>query len=268
MTAPVMVAAPGQSNRCRVPVARSSSTRRARTTEATDTGTVTRNTDDQPNEPARSPPTKTPVAPPTAEAAPQMLIALARACSGEGQHEQRHGSGAERGGAGALDDRGPPTSIPSFAAAAASRVPSGEQGRAGREHAASAEQVRGTSGQQQQSAEREDVGVDHPGQAGRAEPEVGLDGRKRHVDDRGVQHDDELGGHQQCERDGPASALDKIDAPGTMGGAVGDYCVWGAESRTAVVWGAARMVVMVGLPLVVWMHAHGAAGGGPLAPAR
>ena len=71
----------------------------------------------------------------------------------------------------------------------------------GDEHAASAEQVCGTPGQQQQAAEREDVGVDDPGDAGGAEPEVGLDGGQRHVDDRGVEHDDELGGDQQPEGD-------------------------------------------------------------------
>ena len=80
ITAPVMDTAPIQSKRRRTPREPSGSTRRAIATPATETGTVTRNTDDHPKAPTRTPPAITPAAPPSAEAAPQMLIAFAR-CS-------------------------------------------------------------------------------------------------------------------------------------------------------------------------------------------
>ncbi len=176
---------------------------------------MTRKTEDQPNEPARSPPRKTPVAPPTADAAPQMLIALARACPGKVTSSSDMAAGLRAAAPVPWMIR-PAYEHPFVCGGGRQQGADGEHGRAGHEHAAPAEQVRGTTRQQQQSAEREDVGVDHPGQTGRAESEVGLDGRKGHVDDRGVEHDDELGGHQQSEGDGAASALDETDARGCI----------------------------------------------------
>src|SRR3954471_17240277 len=41
-----------------------------------------------------------------------------------------------------------------------------------------------------------------------AEAEVGLDRRQRHVDDRGVQHHDELGGPEQPQGEPPAPTRD------------------------------------------------------------
>ena len=122
MTAPVMAAAPGASNRCRVPVEVSSSTRRARTMEARENGTVTRNTADQPNVPVRMPPRKTPVAPPTAEAAPQALIALARAGPGKVSRSSDMAAGLSEAAPAPWMMR-PATSICSLLAAAARRVP-------------------------------------------------------------------------------------------------------------------------------------------------
>src|SRR5690606_27384640 len=54
--------------------------------------------------------------------------------------------------------------------------------------------------------ERQDVRVDDPGDRRRVEAEVGLDGGERDVDDRGVEHDDELRGDQQREGDHPPAA--------------------------------------------------------------
>ena len=82
---------------------------------------MTRNTDDQPREPASSPRDTTPVAPPSVEAAPQMLMARAR-CPGEGQDEQGHRGRTECGGADALDDAASQEQ-PLVWAAAATRVP-------------------------------------------------------------------------------------------------------------------------------------------------
>ena len=124
--------------------------------------------------------------------------------AGEGQQEQRHGGRAEGGGAGALDDAAADEQL-LVGGDGREQGADGEQGRAADEHAAPAEQVRGPAGQQQQAAEGQDVGVDDPGEGGGAEAEVGLDGRQRDVDDGGVEHDDELGGHQQPEGDPAAS---------------------------------------------------------------
>ena len=145
----------------------SSRTRRARTMAATETGTVTRNTDDQPKVPARSPPARTrrslrrgP------RRRPRALIARARARPGKCQQQQRHGGRAERGGAGALDDAAG-DQHPSLPAAPASSVPAVNSRGAGDEHAPAAEEVGGAAGEQQQAAEGEHVGVDHPGESGR-----------------------------------------------------------------------------------------------------
>ena len=67
----------------RVLMGPSSNTCEARATAATETGTVTRNTEDQPKEPTSSPPDMTPVAPPRVDAAPQALTALARCGPGK-----------------------------------------------------------------------------------------------------------------------------------------------------------------------------------------
>src|SRR3982074_3628470 len=63
----------------------------------------------------------------------------------------------------------------------------GEQGDAGQEHPAAAEDVAGPAAEQQQAAERERVPVQHPGQAGRGEVQPGLDMRKRDVYDGRVE---------------------------------------------------------------------------------
>ena len=119
----------------------------------------------------------------------------------------------------------------------------GEQGRAGGEHAAAAEQVGGAAGQQEQAAEGQHVGVDDPGEGGGAEAEVGLDGRQGDVDDGGVEHDHELGGDQQPERQRAAATL-ALSGDGGRGGAVAVLpgC-WG--------YGVRSVVVIVGLPAVV-----------------
>ena len=82
----------------------------------------------------------------------------------------------------------------------------GEEHEAGHEHAPSAEQVGGTAAQEQDAAEEDGVGGDHPLQPLLAEVQIGLDRRQRHVHDGDVEHDHELSGHEdrQCE---PALAV-------------------------------------------------------------
>ena len=79
----------------------------------------------------------------------------------------------------------------------------GEDGEAGEEQAAAAEQVAETTGEQQQAAEGDQVGVDDPREARLGEAEVALDRGQRHVHDRRVEDDHEHSGAQHDER-GPA----------------------------------------------------------------
>src|ERR687896_475702 len=62
--------------------------------------------------------------------------------------------------------------------------------------AATSKPVGQPAAQEQQAAERDDVGVEYPGQVLWAEAEVRLDLGQGHADDRRV-HDD----HELCERD-------------------------------------------------------------------
>ena len=72
----------------------------------------------------------------------------------------------------------------------------GEHRGAGQEHALAAEQVAEPPGQQQQAAERDQVGVDDPAEAGGGEAEIRLDGRHRDGHDAAVEDR-----HQQPGRD-------------------------------------------------------------------
>ncbi len=77
-----------------------------------------------------------------------------------------------------------------------------EEQHAEDEDAPSAEDVAGPAAEQQQPAEGERVGADHPGQAGGGEVQGALDVRQRDVHDGDVQDHHELarGDHQQCHR--------------------------------------------------------------------
>ena len=71
-------------------------------------------------------------------------------------------------------------------------------------------------------AKDEHVGVDHPRHRGRCEPEVGLDGRQRDVDDGGVEHDQELGRHEQRQRQRlPVTVQEPVARLGGGGGCLG-----------------------------------------------
>ena len=63
------------------------------------------------------------------------------------------------------------------------------------------EQVAGPPAEQQQPAEGERVGVDHPFQVGTGKVQRVLDVRQRHVHDRGVEHHHQLRGGDHRERE-------------------------------------------------------------------
>ncbi len=74
-----------------------------------------------------------------------------------------------------------------------------EDDRADQEDAPAAEEVGRTPSEQQESAEDERVGADHPLEVLLREPEVDLDRRQRDVHDRDVEDDHEL--HREDERE-------------------------------------------------------------------
>ncbi len=85
-----------------------------------------------------------------------------------------------------------------------------EQSHAGQEHLLAADQVTQTAGHQKETAEGDQVGVDHPRQAGLAEVEALLNVGKGHVDDGAVERVHE---HGQADDD------EGYPAPAVAGGA-------------------------------------------------
>jgi len=136
---------------------------------------------------------------------PDAERAGALAALGERRHEDRQGGGGQQRGAEALQPARADEQLGASGGRAAGRE-QGEHGHAGDEHAPAAEDVGGAAAQQQEAAEHEQVGVDHPGQRALGEAEVGADRGQRRVDDRVVDRGDELGGADQRE-DQPAAAV-------------------------------------------------------------
>ena len=86
------------------------------------------------------------------------------------------------------------------------------------EHPAAPGQVAQPAGEQQQAAERDQVGVHDPGQPGRREAQLGLDGRQRDVHDRHVEDDHQHAGAQHIQRQ-PARPIGGLGAgPRRFGG--------------------------------------------------
>ena len=81
-----------------------------------------------------------------------------------------------------------------------------EERKAAQEHAPATDQVAEPPGQQQQPAERDQVGVDDPRQRRLREAEIRLDRRQRDVHDRGVEDDHHEAGAEHDQR-GPAPVL-------------------------------------------------------------
>ena len=77
----------------------------------------------------------------------------------------------------------------------------GEEGQSGEEHLLAADEVAEPSGEEQEAAEGDHIGVDGPHEVGLAEGEVLADGRERDADDVLVQDDHDLGGRQGDHRE-------------------------------------------------------------------
>jgi hypothetical protein len=75
-----------------------------------------------------------------------------------------------------------------------------EERQADEEHPLAAEDVAGTPAEQQEAAEGDCVGSDHPLQAGLREVQATPDRRQRDVDDRDVEHRHEERDADECER--------------------------------------------------------------------
>ena len=170
-----------------------------------------------------SPPAIRPTAPPATLIAAYTPIARLRGGpSGKVVVISDSAVGGDDRGAGALDRAG--RQQPGLGGGEpAGQRGGGEQQQPGDEHLAAAEQVPGPAAEQQQPAEGQRVGVDHPFQAGAGEAERALDVRQRDVDDGRVEHHHQLrgGDDQQGQAEpGPAAPV----APGAavrlvMGGA-------------------------------------------------
>ena len=91
-------------------------------------------------------------------------------------------------------------------------------GDADEERAPSAEQVARPGPEQEQAAEGEDVGVQHPGERARREAQALLDVRQGHVDDRRVEDDHQLGCQDDEEEDGGVGDAAAAQVPAVPAG--------------------------------------------------
>ena len=146
------------------------------------------------------PPSSTPATAPNAPTAPQAPSAVLRSlpsanvvvriesAAGEMIAEPRPCSARE------------PISAPSLQARPDSSEATREDDEAGEEDATASEQVGGAPAEQQEAAEEQRVGADDPLEVLLREAEVGLDRGKGDVHDRDVEHDHELNGAKERER--------------------------------------------------------------------
>ena len=142
------------------------------------------------------------------------------AVAGEQHHQQgqrgrrdESGTGALDGAAGELDG--------GVAGGTGDNRPGEQDGPAGDEHLAGAEQVGQAAAEQQQPAERDHVGVEHPRQVLGGEAQVGLHLRQGHADDGRVHDDHELGGGDEAER--PPAAVARGRRCGRHGSSLRDF---------------------------------------------
>ena len=154
----------------------------------------------------RIPPRSSPIEPPGRgdEAVdPDRFRLLARFGEHRHDHPQDHRRGQRPGDA--LDEAGR-DQHPLGLREGAEQRGEDEDHQAGEEDPPFADQVAEPPDQQQQAAERDQVGVDDPGQAALAEPEVGLDRGQGDVHDRDVEDD-----HQDA-------GAEHVAAPASGGG--------------------------------------------------
>ena len=124
---------------------------------------------------------------------------------GERRGEQGERGRGEHRGEHALERAGADEQLEALRGAA-ERGCTGEAEQAGDERPLAAEQVGDPAAEQQQAAERERVGGDDPLAVVVGEPEVLLGGGERDVDDRHVEHDQQLGDADDDE-DQPAAVV-------------------------------------------------------------
>jgi len=126
------------------------------------------------------------------------LVAL-RTLGEQHGHQRQRGRG-EQGGAEALNCARGDEPAGALGEPAGQRC-GREQDQASDEQTTTSEHVGDTTAEEQEAAEHEHVRVDDPRQVVRREPEVRPDRRQRDVDDRRVEHDDELGRGEQRQRE-------------------------------------------------------------------
>ena len=103
----------------------------------------------------------------------------------------------------------------------------GEDGQADLEGAAAAEDVAEAAAEEQQAAEGERVGVEHPGQPGRAEVEGGVDVRQGDVHDGRVEDQHQLGHEDDRDAGGGAAGVRReVGRAGRRGCGRGEVRVW------------------------------------------
>ena len=200
VSAAVIVSAPGTSRRAALGAEVSSSAARP----STDDEDAERDVDEQHRTPAerpvRTPPRRMPSAPPPAEVALHTASArVARARRGVGRGQQAERAGREQRGADALHG----ARAEQHAAAgrdAAREAREREDRPADQVHALAAVVVADPPAEQDQAAERQQVGVDHPLQVGGAEVQAAPYRRQCDVDDRRVQHHHALPQARRRER--------------------------------------------------------------------
>ena len=165
-------------------------------------GTLTNITQRQDTSWVNAPPATRPIAPPAADTVvnrPMARIRWATVGKDGGQEGQR----GRRRQRGAHPLQGPGRKEhPPGDGQPAEQGAQGEDGNAGQECPAPAEEVTGPSPQQEEATEREQVGVQDPGEVTPREPEALLDVWERDVDDRRVQDHHQLGGQDHEEEHG------------------------------------------------------------------
>ena len=119
---------------------------------------------------------------------------------GEHRHDHPEHDRRRHGAADALDEARRHQHLLALRGAAQDRR-GDEDDQAGHEDVLAPDEVAEAAREQQQPAEADQVGVDHPGEARLGEAEVVLDRRQRHVHDGHVEHDHQDARAEHVERD-------------------------------------------------------------------
>ena len=210
------------------PRRRTGSTARAARMTAMPTGTFTRKIQCQENSPVRTPPRRTPTAPPPDITKPKTPIALARS-PGSVNRPMISASATAETAAPARPCTARPTTRSARCGArpqAAEAMVNGDD--AAEEDPLVAEQVAEPAGQEQEAAEGQQVGVDHPGQRRLREAEVGADRGQRDVHDALVEHDHQVAQAEHVEGQ-PAAPRRLVGVRSLRGG-------WWWSSRSPQIW--------------------------------